>query len=186
MTATNLAQHPLAKSIRMLILDVDGILTDGTIYYDQAGESIKPFNIKDGLGLKLLQNCGIKIAIISGNNSAALKKRLEILGITDYYLNQHNKISAFEALLAKHKLPTKAVAYVGDDLPDLPLIERAGLGITVANSDPEIQKVADHLTAKPGGDGAVREICNALMMAQGHMDDVLAQYRTSGGFSGVK
>lgn len=170
----------LAKNIKLLICDVDGVLTDGAMIFDAQGELFKSFDVHDGLGIKLLQKHGIAIAIISGNDSPALRKRLSVLGIQDYFVNTKNKILAFETLREQFKLTPKEIAYIGDDLPDLPLIKRAGIGIAVSNAQEAIKPHADFITQHIGGKGAVREVANALLSAQGKMPAIIKNFIEQG------
>jgi len=154
---------------RLVIFDVDGVLTNGQLFYTAQGEYFKAFHVQDGLGLKLLQKSGIKVAIITGRQSEMVEVRMRELGITDIYQGQEDKKQAFHELLEKYQLPEKKVAYVGDDLPDLPLIKAAGVGFTVANAQPIIKEQADYCTQLCGGEGAAREICNLILSAQGKL-----------------
>ena len=175
-----LHKHRLAKKIRLVITDIDGVLTNGDMHFDETGERYKTFNVQDGLGIKLLQKHGIRVAVISGNDSPALRKRLSVLGITDYFVNTKNKILAFETLRDQYKLSHLEIAYLGDDLPDLPLIQRAGLGIAVANAQATVKKHADYTTLTPGGHGAFREVANALLTAQGKMPAIEKSFLIQG------
>lgn len=157
----------LIKKIKLLILDNDGVLTDGKIYFTANDEPILSFHIHDGLGIKRLQAIGVIVAVISGRDSKSLRVRLTELGIEDQFLGQHEKIPAFEMVLEKLKLTPDEVAYVGDDLPDIPVMEKVALPITVSNAVPDVKKVALYCTEKKGGEGAVREICDLIIAAKG-------------------
>jgi len=152
--------------IRLLILDVDGVMTDGRLHYDANGKENKVFHAHDGHGIKKIMKHGIEVAVISGRKSRAVATRLTELGITRVYLGQEAKQEAFEAILASLSIAAEDVACVGDDEPDLPVMARAGIGITVANAHPSVLAAADWCTARKGGQGAVREICDALLAAQ--------------------
>lgn len=165
-----------AKRIQCLICDLDGVLTDGYLVYQANGDSQKSFHVHDGFGLKLLQNSGLEIAIITKSNSDLVKKRMQDLKIEHLYMNQSNKIPAYRDLLSKLNLSPEQVAYVGDDLPDLPLIKHSGLGIAVANASEHVKAHADWITEKSGGHGAVREVCEFIMKAQGTLEAILAEY----------
>lgn len=154
-----------ANKIKCLALDVDGVLTDGSIIINSDGQDIKHFNAQDGQGMKLLQNAGITVAIISARKSQAVIHRMKELGVTHIYLGQHNKIAALEDLLKQLNIKTDEVAYAGDDLPDLPVMQRIGLSIAVNNAIEEIKAIADWQTPHDGGKGAVRDICNLLLKA---------------------
>ena len=171
-----------AKAIKLLILDVDGVLTDGKIYVDPTQESLKAFHVQDGLGIKLLQKAGITVAIITGKESTMVSVRAKTLGIEHVYQNQINKIAAFETLIKKLNIPLSATAYVGDDIPDLALMKRVGLSIAVNNAQPIIKQHAHHQTERMGGDGAVREVANFLLHAQGKLEDIHQRYLTNGGW----
>lgn len=157
----------LIKKIKLLILDNDGVLTDGKIFFTANGEQILSFHIHDGLGIKRLQAAGVIVAVISGRDSKALRLRLTELGIEDQFLGQHQKIPAYEMILNKLKLTPEEVAYVGDDLPDMPVMEKVGLPMTVANAIHDVKKVALYCTEKKGGEGAVREICDLIITTKG-------------------
>lgn len=155
-----------AEKVKLLILDVDGVLTDGKIYYTNNGDELKAFDIQDGLGLKLLLDAGVEIAIITGRSSKIVEQRMQELGIKHYYQGEKNKIIRYEELKKVLHLSDNDIAMVGDDLLDLPLIQRAGFGITVANAVSGMTNYADWQTAKSGGNGAVREICELILTAQ--------------------
>lgn len=153
-------------AIKLLILDVDGVLTDGKIWLSPTGEEHKNFHIHDGLGIKLLQQAGIPVAIITGRKSTALDARMRELNITHYYAGCADKRSAFQELLAALHLKPEETAYVGDDLPDLPVMQCVGLPIAVVNAVPEIKKIAQWITTKAGGEGAVREVCDSILASR--------------------
>lgn len=156
-----------ATTIKCAIFDVDGVLTDGRLYFGAEGEALKVMHVQDGLGLKLLQKSGVAVAIISSRQSAIVTNRLKDLGIAHIYQGQENKQLPFQELLAKLKISAEQVAYTGDDLPDLPLLQQVGLGICVANAHPLLKQFASWQTEATGGNGAVREICELIMEAQG-------------------
>ena len=154
--------------IRVLTLDVDGVLTDGRLYYSADGESLKGFHVHDGLGLRLLQEQDIKVAVISARDSAALARRVQDLGIGEhFYPGSKNKLSALEHLLNRLTLPPEVVAHVGDDLPDVPVMRRVLLPIAVGNAHRFTRAEARHVTAAAGGQGAIREVADTLLRAQG-------------------
>lgn len=160
-----------ALDLKLLILDVDGVLTDGTVYCFDNGVEGKGFNIQDGLGMKQLMRRGIEIAIISGKSSLATHNRLEALGVRHIYLGVgENKDEYYLGLKQKLNLVDRNMVYVGDDLPDLPIMQQVGLSIAVANAVPEVKKIADYVTEHCGGDGAVREVCDMLLC---HIKDYL-------------
>lgn len=165
-----------AKKIRLAIFDVDGVLTNGMLYYAPDGTELKKFHVHDGQGLKLLQKTGVSIAIITSRQSTVVTKRMQDLGITHVYQNQKDKVPAYEEIKQKLKVTDDEIAYVGDDLPDLPLIRRVGLGITVANAPDIMQKHAHWVTQAEGGQGAAREVCDFIMQAQGHYQQIINTY----------
>lgn len=149
--------------IKLFILDVDGVLTDGKIWYSENGQEHKAFHTHDGLGLKRLRKAGVEIAVISGRNSPSVTQRLQELNITQVYQGISNKLDIFQTLLDKNNLLPENIASIGDDLPDLPLLEKSALAITVNNAVPEVKAIADYCTKRSGGEGAVREACEWLL-----------------------
>jgi len=169
-------EHEKARDIKLLILDVDGVLTDGNIVYAERGEELKAFNVKDGHGLKLLMRAGIQVALITGRSSAAVEHRARDLGITRVYQKALNKIEAYEELRAIEKLRDEEICMVGDDLPDLPILRICGFAVAVADSVEEVKREADYVTNKEAGKGAVREVCDIILKAQGLWETVTARY----------
>ncbi|MFC1824807.1 KdsC family phosphatase [Thermodesulfobacteriota bacterium] len=155
-----------ATQIKLLILDVDGVMTEGQILLDSHGEEIKVFNVKDGQGLRLLMRAGIDVAIISGRRSKALQFRAEELKISEAYQAVDDKGAICQELCRRKKLTQKQVCCMGDDLPDLPLFSQAGLSIAVADAAAEVLEAADFITEHRGGKGAVREACELILKAQ--------------------
>ena len=162
-----------AKPIQCLICDVDGVLTDCLVFLDNHGNELKSFHIQDGVGLKLLMAAGIDVAIITGATHAIIDHRMQQLGIQHVFKGQVNKQQAYDELKRRLKLNDEAIAYVGDDLPDLPIIRQAGLGIAVANAVRQVKEYADWQTELCGGRGAVREICDLFLQAQGKSEQAL-------------
>ncbi|GAB3286553.1 KdsC family phosphatase [Parahaliea aestuarii] len=156
-----------ANAIRLLALDVDGVLTDGRIYYGNSGEELKAFSIKDGLGIKLLQKAGIEVAIITGRNSHIVARRAAELGIGEVVQGREDKREALVELCRAKSLQLSECAYMGDDLPDLGAIIAAGLGLTVADACARVAAAADWCSRFNGGCGAVREACEFLLEARG-------------------
>ncbi len=152
--------------IKLLILDVDGVLTDGRLHYSADGENLKVFHVHDGAGIKRLQNHGVAVAIISARTSAAVSKRTNDLGVQHVYQGQSDKTLAFNELLQKLDISAEAIAYMGDDLADLPVMQQVGLKIAVANAIAPIREIADYLTLNSGGHGAVREVCELIIAEQ--------------------
>lgn len=156
-------KKPKHLDIKLLILDVDGVLTDGKIYISDNGIETKSFNIQDGLGLKLLLDNSINIAVISGRKSNATKIRLRELGIKHAYFGVADKTKVFNALKKKFRLKDKNIACIGDDLPDLPIMQKVGFSIAVANAVQKVRDISDYITKAKGGDGAVREACELIL-----------------------
>ena len=178
MELLNLSQKLLAHAaqIKLVILDVDGVLSDGKVYYSQQGDEIKNFNIKDGLGIKLLQKAGIKTAIITGRKSSIVERRVNELGIDYLYQAQEDKRTAFNEILLKAQLNEAEVAHVGDDLPDLPLMKAAGLGIAVADANWFVKKHADWHTPQVGGEGAIRAVAELILLSQEKLYPIYHEY----------
>ncbi|MCH8498101.1 MAG: HAD hydrolase family protein [Marinobacter sp.] len=166
-----------ARKIRLLALDVDGIMTDGRLYFSAQGDELKGFNILDGLGLKQLMSNGIEIAVITGRSSPLTAKRMGDLGIRHLMQGREDKLVALRELTEALAIPLADTAYMGDDLPDLAAIEACGLGVTVPNGHWYVRSLADHCTRAQGGEGAVRELCDLILQAQGKLSAALAQYR---------
>lgn len=152
--------------IKLLILDVDGVLTNGQVYVCDCGNEIKGFSTQDGIGLKLLLASGIEIAIISGRKSIATKKRLRELNIKHVYLGVADKIKVFDKLKNKLSIENKNIAYIGDDLPDLSVMQQVGFSIAVDNAVDAIKDIAHHVTTRKGGNGAVREACDLILSSK--------------------
>ena len=149
-------------TVRLLALDVDGVLTDGTLHYTENGEEMKAFHAHDGLGLKLLQKLGVEVAVISGRKSAALEKRLDDLGITHRRLRCADKITALAELAAELALPLSEVAFMGDDLIDLHAMRAAGYALAPANAVEDVKAISDYVSPHGGGRGAVRDACEHI------------------------
>lgn len=165
-----------AAKVRLVIFDVDGVLTDGKLYFTPDGQEFKGFHARDGHGIKLLQRTGVETAVISGRNSPAVSLRMESLGITHVYQGQENKLAAFYELLDKLKLTPEQSAHVGDDLLDIPLLRRVGLAVAVADAHFSLREHAHWITALPGGCGAAREVCDLVMEAQGTLPGVIESH----------
>lgn len=165
-----------ARQIRLLALDVDGVMTDGQLYFQADGQEIKAFHTPDGQGIKILRQAGIDVALITGRESPMVSRRAAALGIEHVIQGRDDKLDVLQALLVKLDLSFAQIAYCGDDLPDLAPIRHAGLGISVPNAPAYIREHADWITERSGGAGAVREICDALLDTQGHWASVLDTY----------
>lgn len=159
--------------IRLLVLDVDGVLTDGTLYFSEHGETLKAFSVQDGLGMKLLRSRGVEVAVISGRRSAPLERRLADLGVV-HRLGRDDKLAALDELLADLAVGDDAIAYAGDDVIDLPVMRRVGVALTVPNARPQVIAEAHWVTSAAGGHGAVREMTDAILEARGELDDAIA------------
>ena len=176
MTAVDSDLRERAARIRLLVLDVDGVLTDGGIHYTSSGEELKSFSILDGLGIKLARRAGIETAIITGRRSPMVERRAAELGIERCVQGREDKLRALGELLAGTDLTLQQVAYMGDDLPDLAAILAVGLGMTVANASSEVAARAPWQSRARGGHGAVREACEMLLRLRGQWDEALAPY----------
>jgi 3-deoxy-D-manno-octulosonate 8-phosphate phosphatase (KDO 8-P phosphatase) len=165
-----------AKQIRLIIFDVDGVLTDSSLYLGDDGQEYKAFNSKDGLGMKLLQKSGVEIGIITGRTSNVVTIRMESLGIRHVYQGQRHKVPAFEELRDKLGLRNEQIAFVGDDVVDLPVMRQVGLAITVQDAHPLVRAHAHWQSRAGGGRGAAREICELLMQAQGTLELAYEKY----------
>ena len=153
----------LLQRVRALVLDVDGVLTDGGMYYGPGGEGLKRFNVKDGMGLGLVIEAGIAVALISGENSEILRRRAEKLKIADIFVGVEDKLKKLEEFLSSRKISLAEAAYVGDDVNDLPPMGKVGLPVAVADAVPEVRKAAKWVTTRRGGDAAVREVCDPIL-----------------------
>jgi 3-deoxy-D-manno-octulosonate 8-phosphate phosphatase (KDO 8-P phosphatase) len=155
-----------AKKIKLLLLDVDGVMTDGRIILDNRGNENKAFHVRDGHGIKLAQKAGIIVGIITGRTAEVVNIRARELGIREVHQGAHEKIAIYDSLLAKYGLRDEEVAYVGDDVVDLEIFKRAGLAAAVADADPSVKPHVDMITRAQGGRGAVREVINLILKKQ--------------------
>lgn len=168
--------HARARGIELVIFDVDGVLTDGSLYLGDDGQEYKAFNSRDGHGMKMLQAAGIHIAIITGRTSEVVRIRMRSLGIEHVYQGVEHKAEAYEVLKQRLGLGDEQIAYVGDDVVDLPVMTRVGLAICVADGHPLVREHAHWTTSHAGGRGAAREVCELLMEAQGKLRPALEHY----------
>jgi 3-deoxy-D-manno-octulosonate 8-phosphate phosphatase (KDO 8-P phosphatase) len=166
-----------AGLIKLVILDVDGVLTDGRLYFDKAGEAFKVFHVRDGHGIKMLQHVGIEVAFLSGRRSDAAYHRARELGINRFHEGLRDKAPVLTQIRADLNLAPEEVATVGDELVDLPLFQRVGLAVAVADAVPEVRDAAHWVTSNPGGQGAVREVCDLILKAQGRWEALLARWQ---------
>lgn len=165
-----------AKKIKLIIFDVDGVLTDGSLFLGDDGQEYKAFNSQDGHGMKMLMESGVKIGIITGRTSRVVTTRMESLGIEHVYQGQLDKMVAYEILREKLNLSSQEIAYTGDDVVDLPVMKKVGLAIAVKNAHPLVMHHADWQTIAVGGRGAAREICELIMDSQGVLQKKLESY----------
>ncbi len=164
------------KLVRLLILDVDGIMTDGSIVYDNEGGETKTFNVRDGHGIKLMMKAGLSLALITARSSQAVLRRADELGITLVYQGTRDKLSAFEEILEETSLEQGQTAYMGDDIIDIPVLKRAGFSVTVPDAASEVKERVDYITEKKGGRGAVREVVEMILKEQGKWEGVIKGY----------
>jgi 3-deoxy-D-manno-octulosonate 8-phosphate phosphatase (KDO 8-P phosphatase) len=168
----------LTKAARVVLMgfDVDGVLTDGTLYFSSAGDEIKAFSSLDGHGLKMLQRAGIEVAIISGRSSRALELRARNLGIAELHMGVEDKRTLLTALAARRGIDLAQTGYMGDDVVDLPILRACGFSATVADGHSEVLARADYVATRGGGRGAAREVCDLILRAQGKWDAAMAEY----------
>lgn len=165
-----------AANVRLMGFDVDGVLTDGTLYFTSQGDEMKAFNSLDGHGLRMLQDAGIVVAIISGRSSRALELRAANLGIQHLFMGVHDKRGVMGELLRQHGLDFNAAGYMGDDVVDLSILTACGFSATVADGHAFVREHVSYIAAKGGGRGAVREVCDYILASQGKLDDMLKGY----------
>ena len=165
----------LAK-IKMVIADVDGVLTDSSITLDFEGNESKTFNARDGSGIKFLQRVGIKFAIISGRYSSAVDVRAKELNIKDVYQNAKKKVDVYEKIISEHDLKDEEVCFIGDDLVDIPVLRKVGFSVGVADAVTDVLDIVDYVTSTPGGKGAVREVVEKIIKSQGKWDEITTGY----------
>ncbi|KAF7775556.1 3-deoxy-D-manno-octulosonate 8-phosphate phosphatase (KDO 8-P phosphatase) [Pseudoalteromonas citrea] len=157
-----------AAAVKLLICDIDGVFSDGRIYLGNNGEELKAFNTKDGFGIKALINSGVQVAVITGRHSQIVQQRMTSLTVPYIYQGQENKLIAYDELKRKLSLSDEQIAYIGDDGPDLPVMEKVGFAVAVNDAHPLIKRISHYTTQLPGGFGAVRELTDLIMLAQGH------------------
>ncbi len=165
-----------AERVELLIIDVDGVMTDGRIILDNEGNELKAFHVRDGHGIKMLQRAGIDVAIITGRESEVVKRRAAELGIEQVYQGSKVKIEAYESILKGKGLSDEQVAYIGDDIVDIPVMRRAGLSAAVSDAADYVKEAAMFVTESAGGRGAVREVTDLILRAGGHWDEVTKRY----------
>jgi len=172
----SVAVQKKASRIKLLLMDCDGVLTDGRIWILENGDDQKTFNVRDGFGLELFHRAGLKSGVISGRTSKALAQRAEKLGMTYVVQGRNDKLAVFEELMANAHVTRMETAYIGDDLTDIPLILAVELGVAVGDAAPEVQALAEYVTAAPGGSGAVREVVELILKSQGRWSDLVEEY----------
>ena len=165
-----------AKNIKVVIFDVDGVMTDGGLTIGDDGQEYKTFNTQDGLGMKLLKASGVQMAIITGRTSKVVTKRAESTGVAYFYQGVEDKLQAFNDLITQLKMMPEQVAFVGDDVVDMPAMLRCGLSISVPDAPESVKQRAHYITQKQGGHGAVREVCELIMQAQGTLEVQMAPF----------
>ena len=176
MRKTEKELQEIAKGIKLLILDVDGVLTDGSIILDNEGNEHKIFNVRDGHGIKMLIRAGIQVALITGRSSKVVERRAKELGITEVYQKSYNKAVAFDHIIGHYGLTEREVAYVGDDIVDIPVFKRVGMPIAVSDAMEDAKQYAMMITENRGGRGAVREICDFLLREKGLWETATQDY----------
>ncbi|HNS56925.1 MAG TPA: HAD family hydrolase [Smithellaceae bacterium] len=164
------------QHIKILIMDVDGVMTDGRIIINDDGRETKNFDVRDGHGIKLVQRYGIEVALLTGRQSEVVKHRANELGITEVHQKIFNKKEVFVEILQKNNLNANQAAFIGDDIIDIPVLKEAGFSATVADAIDIVKKTVDYVTKKKGGRGAVREVCEMLLQAQGRWPEIAAKY----------
>jgi 3-deoxy-D-manno-octulosonate 8-phosphate phosphatase (KDO 8-P phosphatase) len=164
------------KRIKLFIVDIDGVLTDGRIVYDNRGNELKFFDVQDGFGITLLRRAGIECAIMTAKKTRIVAKRARDIKASFLFQNCTDKLKTFQTLLDKVDVHPEEICYIGDDLIDIPVLKRVGFAVSVPNAVPEAREIAHYITHKRGGRGAVREICDLIIKTQGKWDNILARY----------
>ncbi len=165
------------RPIRLVAFDVDGVLTDGRLYYSETGDAMKAFDVRDGMGMSLLQDAGIELAIITSRRASSVRLRAEDLGISRVYQGIDDKRTAFDALLAETAIAPEETAFMGDDLVDLPVFRRCGFAVTLPDAPALLKRHADYVTRAAGGRGAVREFCEMLLHSHGRLAAQTRRFR---------
>lgn len=166
----------IANNIKLLILDVDGVLTDGSIILDNRGNEYKSFHVRDGHGIKMLLRAGIVVALITGRKSKVVERRAHELGIEEVYQKCFNKLAVYRTLAEKYSLSDKEVAYIGDDIVDVPVMKKVGMPVTVADADKGVKKYSLFITKNGGGRGAVREVTDLILTSKGLWKRIIDEY----------
>ena len=174
--ADNFSLEERARKVRMIVFDIDGVLTDGSLFYGDDGQEYKAFNSRDGHGIKMLRATGVEAGIITGRTSQVVLHRARNLGINHIFQGAHDKLVAFDALMRDQGVTPEQIAYMGDDIVDLPILRRCGLAITVPDAPMQVKARCHMVTQAGAGRGAAREVCEFIMAAQGTWADQLALY----------
>ena len=164
------------KALKLVIFDVDGVLTDGSLIFCDKGREYKVFNTQDGLGIKMLRETGVEVAVITARQSRVVRDRMKQLGILYLFQGEQNKRIAYDKLKSQLQLEDDQIAYVGDDLLDLPIMRQVSLAIAVENAHPIVKQHADWITPRSGGRGAARDVCDKVMTIQGTLEGLLQRY----------
>lgn len=164
------------EGVKILILDVDGVLTDGRLFYHDDGTETKAFDVRDGHGIKMIQRAGVEVALISGRATPSVEKRARDLGIAAVFQNIKDKVPVFESILEERGLSPEEAAFVGDDVVDIPVMSRVGFSVAVAGGSEHVVPAAHYVTLAPGGRGAVREVTELIIAVQGKWEDILGRY----------
>ncbi len=167
---------PQARQVRIAIFDVDGVLSDGGLHYAETGDAMKTFDVRDGMGMKMLQDSGVELAIITSRKAGSVRERAADLGIRHVQQGVGNKYTAFEVLLADLRLTPDQAAFLGDDLVDLPVLKRCGFAVTVSDAPAVLKRHADYVTSAAGGHGAAREFCEVILHNQGALAAQTARF----------
>ena len=167
-----------ARRVKLAVFDVDGVMTDGRLYYTEDGRELKAFHAQDGLGIKHLQRRGITVAVITGRDSPIVAHRMAELGVDHVYQAREDKLETFQQLVAALGLEFDETLYIGDDLIDLPVLDAAGIAVSVPNAHPALPERVDWITPRPGGHGAARDVCDLILEASGALADLVADYRS--------
>lgn len=165
-----------AKKVKLLIMDVDGVLTDGRIVLDEKGNELKFFNVRDGHGIVLLHRIGVLTAIITGRESKVVERRAKELSIPYVFQKVFDKLAVYERIKSELTLSDEDIAYIGDDVVDIPIMRRVGFSVSVSDAHEEVKKIADYVTSKPGGRGAVREVAELIIKSKGLWEEVMSRY----------
>ena len=168
--------HEKIKKVRLLVLDVDGVMTDGKIIIDDLGNETKHFHVRDGHGIKMLIRHGIDVVLLTGRKSAVVEHRAKDLGISEVHQGAHDKLIVINEILRSKSLSYENVAFIGDDIVDVPVLKRAGFSVTVFDASDHIKRYVHYITKKAGGAGAVREVCEIILHAQDKWNDVAKKY----------